>query len=542
MSRSGSRGAPLSRWSQYGNADPVVMDGWCSQVLAGPSVLFAANGLTLDAAGHLVVTQLFGGQVSRVDPSTGASEVVLSPSMGATPPDDAIHLHDGRLALTEPFAGAVSIMTGADGLQRLPYDLPGANGIATDPERRRLFVTEFREQGRLVEVDPDGVAPMSVLLEDLDWPNALAEFDGALYFPLVHLGQVRAYELATGKTRIVSRDLSLPTAVKVLADGRLVVSEAGSGHITAIDPMSGVTEVLAELEPAVDNLVPAPDGTLYATHFDTGKIVAVGNGANREVLGPGLIGPYGVEVGADGTILIADGVSVKVVESDGPFRSDLHALVDFPWLITAAVRVESNVLVIVAHGVGILEWTPEIEGSDRLLAGPEQIEDPVGLVLDPDDPTRVLVCDRARGAVWSIGRDGTMERVVQGLEEPQAVARDAAGRLWVSHGTNAVSVHAGDEVVTTLEGFGAPQGIAVSAGRVLVADVERRQLVGVDVATLDRYVVMHSAPIGPPDTVGVPFGFCAITADASGFIVGCNGDGSVRRVTLKRPRFDAASL
>ena len=496
---------------------------------AGPSVLFAANGLTIDDAGRLLVTQLLGAQASRVDPSTGLTDLVLSPSMGTTSPDDAVYLHDGRLAVSEPFAGAVSVMAGGE-LRQLPYDLPGANGIATDPHGRRLFVTEFRELGRLVEIDPDGAGLVDILLEDLDWPNALVELGGVLYFPLVHLGEVRAYDLATGETRLVCRDLSLPTAVKVLADGRLVVSEAGSGHVTAVDPVTGDAEVLAELEPGLDNLVPAPDGTLYTTHFDSGKIVAVSDGGTRDVLGAGLMGPYGVEPAGDGTILVADGVSVKIIESDGVCRIESRALRDFPWFTKAAVRGETGVLVVNAHGVGIVEWTPGIEEGVRILAGPDQIEDPVGLVLDPADPNKVLVCDRVRGAIWCIDRDGTMDRVVEGLDEPQAVARDEAGRLWVSHGADTVTVHDGYEIVGTVEGFGAPQGIAVSAGRVLVADVRRRELVVVDVSTLDRTVVMQSAPIGPPDTADVPFAFCAVTADPQGFIVGCNGDGSVRRV------------
>jgi hypothetical protein len=83
-----------------------------------------------------------------------------------------------------------------------------------------------------------------------------------------------------------------------------------------------------------------------------------------------------------------------------------------------------------------------------------------------------------------------------------------------------------------IDGFGDAQGVAAAGGTVLVADAERHELVAVDIAAGRRDVVVSGAPIGLPVPGTVPAAFSPVTADGSGgFYVGCNGDGSIRRLT-----------
>ena len=65
----------------------------------------------------------------------------------------------------------------------------------------------------------------------------------------------------------------------------------------------------------------------------------------------------------------------------------------------------------------------------------------------------------------------------------------------------------------------------------LVADAGAHELVAVDVESGRKVVVVANAPIGQPVPGLVPAAFCSVCADgAGGFHVGCNGDGSVRRL------------
>jgi len=64
---------------------------------------------------------------------------------------------------------------------------------------------------------------------------------------------------------------------------------------------------------------------------------------------------------------------------------------------------------------------------------------------------------------------------------------------------------------------------------VLIADVGARRLVAVDVDTATATTVVEDAPIGRPDGGVVPFFYCSVAAHPQGgFVVGCNGDGSIR--------------
>ncbi len=89
------------------------------------------------------------------------------------------------------------------------------------------------------------------------------------------------------------------------------------------------------------------------------------------------------------------------------------------------------------------------------------------------------------------------------------------------------------------DGFGTPQGIAVvgAAGgggvTVVVADPSRRAVVGLDPASGQRRDLLTDAPIGlAVDGARAPHAFTPLQADGDAVLVGCDGDGSVRRLTL----------
>ena len=170
--------------------------------------------------------------------------------MGVVGPDDGICAHDGTFFATEPFSGAVRRLDRDDVWRTVRDDIPGANGITMDHRRQRLFVDEFREGGRLLELDAFGTGPPRVLLDGLNGPNALAMGpDGRLYFPLVYAGEVWCYDLDEHRGWRFAGDLQNPTAVKFDRSGRLVVTEAKIGHVTAIDIATGQRTTLAAIDP-----------------------------------------------------------------------------------------------------------------------------------------------------------------------------------------------------------------------------------------------------------------------------------------------------
>jgi sugar lactone lactonase YvrE len=520
--------APLSRWARYfPDRAPTLARGWQWTELVEPSRLFGANGMTLDSRGRLLVTQAFGSQVTAIDLATGRHDVLARPSMGVVGPDDGICARDGTFFATEPFSGAVRRLGRDDVWRTVRDDLPGANGITMDHRRQRLFVDEFREGGRLLEIDAFGTGSPRVLLDGLNGPNALAMGpDGRLYLPLVYTGEVWCYDLDEQRGWRFAGDLQNPTAVKFDLSGRLVVTEAKIGHVTAIDITTGQRTTLAAIEPSIDNVSIGDGDCLYVSHFDSGLVTEIAGGRRRVLSPAGLLGPQGIAVQPDGAVLVADGLSVLVVQPDGALVRLSRALVDQPGLVSG-IAPAADGFVLLSFPMGLVGWRPG--GAPVVLDTNPRLDRPSGLVADGADG-RFLVCESGAGTVVSVGLDSTMRVLARALSEPTAVARDAHGSLWVSQARGApVVAIAADGSVRACEGVDQADGGAANFGIVLVADVGARRLIAVDPLSATTTTVVDDAPIGRPDGGYVPFSFCSVAAHPhGGFVVGCNGDGSIR--------------
>jgi sugar lactone lactonase YvrE len=520
------------RWQMYADDPPEVAGGWVSETITGPSRLAGCNGMTFGPDGRLYATQVFGSQVTAIDIETGSHAVFSPLGSGIVGPDDGFFGADGTFYATEPLIGRVSARA-ADGTYRVVGDdLPAANGVTMDAARRRLFMDEFRPGGRLFELDPAGDAAPRVLMEDLDGPNAPAVGpDGRIYFPQVFANEIWVYDLESGKGQLLFDDLSVPTAVKFDSLGRLVTSESGAGRITAIDLGGGRRETLAEVPKGIDNLSIGPGDRLFVSHYVDGRVAEETGNQHRILSEPGLVGPFGLHLGPDGRILVADGLSVAGVSvAGGAVERLLTLLIDLATLAIGVCPLGPDLAVLAATGE-ILLYPAGAHAPSVLVAG---LGGPTSLLAE--DADTLLVTERDGGALTRVRRDGQRAVVASGLHWPAAVARAGDGTLFVSQaGGGAVIVIDPDGSVRhEIPGFVDAQGVAVSDGRLLVADVGVQRLVAVDIAGGERRTVVDHARIGAPTSGLVPASFCSVCPDGDGgFFVGGNGDGSIRRL---RPR------
>jgi sugar lactone lactonase YvrE len=512
------------RWSAYTDLTASVAAGWRLEVVTPPSRLGGSNGMTIGPDGRLYVTQVFGSQITAIDVESGAHEVFSPLGGGIAGPDDAIFGADGTLYATEPLFGRVTAR-GADGSYRVVgADLPAANGVTMDHAGRRLFVDEFRPGGRLMELDPTGVEPPRIFLEDLDGPNAPCMGpDGRLYFPQVFANQIWCYDLDTGAARLVVDDLARPTAVKFDSRGRIVTSEAAAGRITAIDLESGAREELAAVPLGIDNVSVGPGDRIFVSHYVDGRVAEETAGRQRVLSEPGLLGPHGLAVDADGTIVFADGLSVGAVV-DGTAERRIRLLVDLPTLALAVVPFAGG-LTVVGAGGEVLQYAAGGGEPTTLVTG---LTDPTSARAVGD---QVVVSERAAGRVVAIDRDGRVSPLLDGLSKAASVDVLDGGGYVVGAG-DAVLLIDGEGNERRIDGFGDAQGVAVAGSTVLVADAARHELVALDVSSGRREAVVTGAPIGQPVPGTVPASFAALTSDgAGGILVGCNGDGSIRRLS-----------
>ncbi|HWS92064.1 MAG TPA: gluconolaconase, partial [Mycobacterium sp.] len=157
--------------SRYPVPGPVnVAEGWRLERVTAPSRLFGANGLRTGPDGRVYIAQVTGSQISALDHRTGQLQTVSAKGGDIVAPDDVAFDPSGNLYATEVMDGRVSVLDTAGRTRVLRDDVPSANGITF--HRGRLFISECREGGRLLEFDLRG-GPPRVLLENVPSPNAM---------------------------------------------------------------------------------------------------------------------------------------------------------------------------------------------------------------------------------------------------------------------------------------------------------------------------------------------------------------------------------
>ena len=513
---------PSSRWQWYGHADETLAPDWNMQWVSGPSALSGANGISAGIDGRVYVAQAMGAQISAIDPDSGAQTLIVPQGGGMQGCDDCAMLADGALVTTEPGANAVGVV-GADGRHRhLPFELPAVNGIALDRRRQRLFVDEYREGGRLLELDPSGKSPPRVLLEDLDYPNAFSMApDGSLYFPQVRPGEIWRYGFDSATAKPMFTGLEFPTAVKARPDGRLVAVEAGSGKVTELDPRTGARRLLAQVDPGIDNLVVTDDDRIIISHYLHGAITEIASDRHTQLSPPGWVGPYDVAVRADGALLVADGLSVAVV-SGGTIKRPIY--------YGGGRRVLPISIACAGPDTFVLDIYGDLLRYRDLAAPPEILARSAHHYsrLFPWDHGSVGVVDNAGDCLLRIDSRGEITPLHH-VERPIAACRDGRGNLYVVHddGRRVAMIEATGGM-RFVAGFTAAQGIACHDDALLVCDTGARSIVSISVANGARREILRNSPIGAAGSYQPMGGFAALCTADEGFYVGCNGDGSIR--------------
>lgn len=478
------------------DAVPRLAPGWQLSRLWGPSPLCGANGMRFGPDGRLHVAQAYGGQVSTLDLETGAAEVVASVGEEIRSPDDLAFDSSGTMYITEPFVGRVSVRFPDGRVGVFAGDVPSANGIAVYQDR--LFVDECRPGGRLLELFRDGRAPR-VVAENLQLPNAfMAGPDEKLYFPQVAIGEIWRCDLAGGAPERFLDGLARPTAVKFDSKGRLVTTQADSGEVTRVDVQTGARETLARVRPGIDNLVFDADERLFLSNFVDGGVSEIsGEGGERKILGPGLLGPFGISAGG-GRVLVADGFSLASLSPDGGIDYNLHfAKPGYPGFLRGIAAVSPARAYVTISGGNVVSCDLE-SGETAVVA--EGLEEPNGVAVGPDG--RPLVAEGGTGRLLRIGQGGDVSTIATGLGHPAGVAAVVDGSCFVSDRDGGRVLHVGGGTSTVLDGLESPQGLAVHDDDLFVVDALRKELIVVSLSTRRRSIVARELPFGFPAGTG----------------------------------------
>jgi sugar lactone lactonase YvrE len=500
--------------------------------LTAPSRLFGANGLRTGPDGRIYVAQVTGSQISALDPETGRLDTVSAKGGDIIAPDDVAFDSSGNLYATEVMDGRVSVRDPAGRSRVLRDDLPCANGITV--HQGRLFVGECREGGRLMELDGTG-AIVRMLAENLPSPNAMEVGpDGLLYYPLMTANEIWRIDPDGGEPQRVAGDLGVPDAVKFDSEGFIVSTQVASGQVLRIDPRSGEQQVLAQLDPGLDNLT-FVDDRLFASNF-TGEITEIlSGGETRTTLPGGLNWPLDLAVADDGNLYVADGTYIYTVRPDGSLSTvGMLFSPGYPGFVRGLAVSGPGEFVVTTSGGQVTRYRPAAAESDVLASGFDQL---YGVAADKD---RVVFAELGTGRVLSV-RSGEVEVLASHLRDPVGVAIAPDGGVLVTEsGAGRVVRLAGERAETVVDGLARPQGILVTGGRLYIVDAGAKEVVAFDLKGGAVSTVAAGLPVGPPTGVepkplkGMPpFSgpqgpFAGIAAGPDGTLyVSADGDGSV---------------
>lgn len=319
-----------------------------------------------DRAGVLVVlSRGEAGLVTRIDLfGDGARSITTS---GITGLDNAAFDDENRMFVSSFASGGIAELY-PDGRTRevVPQGLDGPFGLTVD----LAGTVHVADHYRLASPDDDG----GVLTRELLVFCHGIVADGELLHLTSQYGDVRTYDRIRRTVRVRTHGLDQPMGLAVRADGSLVVAEAGTGRILAIeedreeneDGTDTVTVLAEGFGRPVDVALDAED-RCYVSDELHGTLSRIENGAAVSLV-DGLAKPQGLAVRGDELFIVETGKR-RLLAVDPA---------------TGATRVEAEEL-----AVGLPPGTTRIQPSLWCQGMPGVPRSFAGLAVGPDGSLHV---------------------------------------------------------------------------------------------------------------------------------------------------------
>jgi sugar lactone lactonase YvrE len=474
--------------------------GWTLSTATSPRGLASSNGLRIGPEGDLYVVSAFGSEVGAIGIDSGEMRIVADHNIGVATPDDLDFDSAGVLYMTECMDERVSAIQKGE-FSVVADDLPGANGITIFEDR--IFVTECRLQGRLLEVFTDD-RPSKPLADGLELPNGMCVGpDRQIYFVLVYAGKIVRVPVDGGGVETFADGLEVPSSVRLGPDGWIWVTQGHTGEVTRVDPATGERETVATTRPGIDNLEISADGRLFLSYYIDGQVVEVLSGGGlRELVPPGLLSPYGIAF-HDDALYVADGMKIATISASGEVVPGAKYTDEgFPGYLIGLASGAAGLHCTVSSGA-VSIFDPETIESQVLAEG---LSEPRGIALGEDGTA--AVAEAGAGRVVDIAPDGSRDTVASGLGLPAGVAIDADGTRWVTDEDRGELLKIRDREATRVAGdLSHPQGVAVVDSRVFVLEAGAARLTVRSTDGGDGTVVAEGLPVGAGmDRVKPPLG------------------------------------
>ena len=237
--------------------------------------------------------------------------------------------------------------------------------------------------------------------------------------------------------------------------------------------------LLAEDFSEPDDLVLAPDGSIYISDVAAGTIKAYTPTGQLNLILSGLSAPEGMAFLPDGSLVIAEQGTNRLIRYDfttntlAPFLDLVNHTGDLG--VDGIIWDGANLIVPDSPNGTVLEVSADGKTVRQLASG---LARPTGAWLEPTG--NWLIADEYGNAVFRLHRDGTLEKVAE-LSIPDDVIADPNGNIFVvTLGDDAVHVLTANQDIVLVSGLNNPQGIIFDAGgNLIVTDSGNHRLLRV---------------------------------------------------------------
>lgn len=464
--------------------EPEAPDG--VTVLTQGGQFRGANGIHFGPDGRLYLASVATPAVAAIDPDSGEILELWGEDEGARSPDDIAFGPDGSAYWTDILHGTVTRRS-PDGTHRVVADLgPGVNPI-TFSDDGRLFVSQCFMDDQLYEVDPEGAGEPRLVNGDLgpgcglngmDWGSA----DGKLYGPRWFQQEVVRVDVQTGEVETVAVGFGVPAAVKFDSQGRLHVLDALRGQVVRVNLDSGVQEVVATLQPGLDNLAFGPGDRLFVSSYADGFIVEVlSSTEHRTVIEGGINSPGGLAL-HQGRLYVGDTFALHSLDPNT--GEDLHTVRDVIGFssqgsVASVHSMGENLVLTSWFDNAVRIWDPSTESLVTAFQAAVPI-DAIGFEGD------VVATEYGTGEVvrFSTADPESRTTLASGMDGPAGLATHD-GDLYVSenHTGRILKLLPDGATEVLAEDLSGPEGLAIADRLLYVVEAGAGRLLAIDLET-----------------------------------------------------------
>ncbi|MGF6349901.1 hypothetical protein [Variovorax sp. W2I14] len=478
------------------------------EALVPPSSFSGVHGLAIDAKGRLLAGSVLGNTLWEVDRTTGAAKVLIDAPEGQA--DDIAVGPQGELAWTNYLMGMLRYRESDTAPMRvLAKDLPGLNSLDFDRKNGKLYASQVFLGDALWEIDRAGQKPPRLIKKDMGGFNGFEVGpDGLLYGPLWFKGQVVKIDPANGNMTVIADGFKIPAAANLDGKGNLWVVDARSGELVRVELATGNKTVAKQLRPSLDNLVIAPDGTIYVSNMANNEVQAFNpaTGDLRTLTSGKVAVPAGLKI--DGNDLwVADvfgfrQVDVRTGEVRDVFRMQREPELDYPF----AVGLSPTRFALTSWFTGTVQLVDR--QTLKTITTIHGLKAPFDAIPMPDGS--VIYAEIATGSITRASGPKFAEKSVlaSGLNGPVQMVLGQDGALYVTEAAGKllrIPLDASAPLRTIVDGLALPEGVAQTPwGTFIVAESAAGRLVEIDPANGTRRTIAENLPIGLAPGPGLP--------------------------------------